>query len=224
MCARSGPPVAVLAEGVHSHSGRAVQADGDYLFSMFHSQPVSFFLRDDFHKEVGWRDFVRDQTSMDDPQCVQQILAHPVRLALGFDPLSRLQHWEPFLPGCMFYFWLVMAGDLSPSFVASDAIFSMILTPRPADAHLTGLPEELLELAHEAWVAPGAPAPLASPLLPLRPEGGRAAVNLLPEMLVLHRFPVGRATLCPCLKTLQALHRDPLAWFAREPRLPGLWG
>lgn len=190
---------------------------------MTQSHQASFYLRDDFHKELGWEDLVRDQ-AYGKPSCIGQILAHPARFILGPDPRTRLERWEPFMPGFMFYFWLVRAGDSSPSFVASDALFSMILTPLPDEAHLAGLPGDLLELGHEALTPSGAVTPWPSPLLPRRPEGEPAVGNLFPALLIMHRYPVARATLLPCVETLQALGRDPLAWCARQPRLPGLWG
>lgn len=191
---------------------------------MTRSQPTSFHLRDDFQVELGWRDFVRYRTTTD-PGCVTQILAyHRARSAMGPDPLTRLECWQPFLPGYMFYFWWTRAGDRAPSFVASDALFTMTITPLPDEDHIIGLPEDLLDVAHEALTPPGGAAPVPSPLLPRRPEGGPAARDLFPELLVVHRYPVARATLRPCAEILEALRCDPLGWWGRQPRLPGLWG
>lgn len=183
-------------------------------------QPVIFFLRDDFHQELGWRDYVRDESTLN-PELIRRILAARERLSLGSDPLTRLQRWEPFLPGFMFYFWVARAGDYTASFVATDAAFTMLLTPLPEDAHLLGLPDELEAQALEAW--PAANRPARSPLMPHWPGAGPAPAPILPELVIVHRYPVSRATLHPAATIFPALVRDPLGWWREQPPLPGLW-
>lgn len=184
------------------------------------ARPVSFPLRDDFHQELGWRDFVRDQATLN-PAAIRAILAQRRRLLLGHDPLTCLQRWEPWLPGFMFYWWFARVGDTTASFAASDGAFTMLLTPLPDDTHLLGLPAELEWLALEAW--PERERPDRSPLMPAWPGAGPAPATILPDWLVVHRYPLSRATLHPAEETLWALATDPAGWCRAQPPLPGLY-
>lgn len=201
--------------------GAAAAGARRYLLGVNTNPGPSFFLRDDYHQECGWESFVREKTTTD-PEAIGEILAHRPRLSLGHDPLTRLQSWVPLLSGFMFYFWYVQTGECTPSFVATDGAFSLIMAPLPEEAHLLGLPEDLEEIAREAW--PACHRPSGSPLRPHWPGKQPAPAIILPEWIVVHRYPVSRATLHPAAATLRALAQDPLSWFREQPPLPGLHG
>lgn len=183
----------------------------------------SFQLRDDFHQEVGWQDLARD-LSFANPATIRCLLAHRDRIPLGRDPVTALQRWEPVIPGFMFYAWMWFPGDRSPSFVMTDSWITFCFRPLPQDEHLMGLPDDLFALSQEVLTLDGGHEPKPSPLWPLRPKGTAGAPPSLPELMVVHRYPISRATLRPCADTLQALSTDPQGWLQQEPRLPTLRG
>lgn len=177
--------------------------------------PFRFHLRDDFHHEIGWRDFVRDQASRN-PQAIRSILEKRGRYDFGPDPLTLVERWEPFTMGCMFYFFMIRPGQTAPSFVATDGVFSMIVDPLPRNEHLLGLPADLIELANEAVTTGGGDAS-PSPIMPLQVENRPARATVLPDQMVIHRYADSFAYLRPCAATLKALSADPIAWTNREP-------
>lgn len=177
--------------------------------------PFRFHLRGDYHLEVGWRDFVREQATSN-PALIREILNHRVKLDLGPDPLSFFERWEPYTMGFMFYFWMIRKGQTAPTFVATDGLMTMFIEPLPANAHLAGLPSDLLELAHDAiGNAGGSINP--SPLVPMAPENRPARADVFPEQMVVHRYSEEAAYLRPCLATLRAIEADPIAWSNQEP-------
>jgi len=101
-----------------------------------------FPLRSDFHLEVGWRDYMRDQ-ALTNATVVRAILENHHKLNLGHDPRSLIERWNPYALGLMLYFWIVRVGQVVPSFVATDGVFTMFLDPRPRHEHLAGLPADL---------------------------------------------------------------------------------
>lgn len=118
----------------------------------------------------------------------------------------------------MFYFWMFSMGQTSPSFVATDGVFSMCLAPLPRNEHLAGLPEDLLELVREAVTAGGSESS-PSPVMPVLIGHRVAMANVLPEQMVIHRYDDEVAFLRPCLSTLHALDADPIAWANRESKI-----
>lgn len=178
--------------------------------------PCRFPLRSDFHQEVGWQAYVRDQTTSN-PQVIRSIMEKRIQFVFGPDPLSLLERWEPFTMGCMFYFWMVRRGQAAASFVATDSLFTMYFNPLPRNQHLVGLPEELLELAHEA-VAAGGDSTDPSPLMPAQQDDGPAQADILPGQIVVHQYHDGIAYLRPCLPALKALAIDANAWLTWEPK------
>ena len=177
--------------------------------------PFRFPLRGDFHQEIGWRDYIRDQASRN-PQFIRVILEKRARYDFGPDPLSLMERWEPYTMGCMFYFWMIRKGQTAPSFVASDGVFSMIIDPLPRGEHLAGLPSDLLDLVNEA-VAQAGGSINPSPVMPMQVEDRPARADVLPDQLVVHRYGEETAYLRPCLATLRALDADPIAWSNKEP-------
>lgn len=175
-----------------------------------------FHLRDDFHQEIGWRDFVRDTASLD-PKAIRAILEKRNRYDFGHDPRTLVERWQPYTLNYMFYFWMIRAGQTVPSFVATDGVFSMIIDPLPRNEHLLGLPADLLELVHDALTRVGTSAD-PSPVLPIEPEARPAQVNVLPDELVVHRYTESIAYLRPCVSTLQSLEVDPMRWAQKEQR------
>lgn len=175
-----------------------------------------FHLRDDFHQEIGWRDFVRDQASCN-PLVIRSILEKRARYDFGHDPRTLFERWEPYTLSYMFYFWMIRSGQTAPSFVATDGVFSMIIDPLPRNEHLLGLPADLMELVHEALTRVGTSSD-PSPVLPLQPAVCPALVNVLPGELVVHRYADSIAYLRPCVATLQALNVDPIRWTEEEQR------
>lgn len=177
--------------------------------------PYRFPLRDDFHQEIGWRDFVREAATRD-PTAIRAILSKRARYDFGPDPLTLLERWEPFTMGCMFYYLMICPGETAPSFVATDGVLSMILDPLPRNEHLLGLPADLIDLVGEAITLTGGSAN-PSPIMPLQIENRAARTTVLPDMMVVHRYADGFAYLRPCAPTLKALASDPIAWTNREP-------
>lgn len=184
--------------------------------------PFRFHLRGDFHQEVGWRNFVRSQATTN-PEVIRSLLAKRPRLDLGADPLTLLERWEPHTMGCMFYFWMIRKGQVAPSFVATDSIFTMYFDPLPRDEHLVGLPSDLLELAHEALIGGGASV-TPSPVLPILVDGKPARADVFPDQMVIHRYAEEVAYLRPCVPTLRALAADPAGWTLRETGREGFQG
>ncbi len=183
---------------------------------MLQTPTFRFSLRDDFHQECGWQRYVSDQASRN-PQVIRVILEKRTRYDFGPDPRTLIERWEPFTMGCMFYFFMIRPGQTAPSFVATDAVFSMIVDPLPRNEHLLGLPADLLELVNESITRGGGSAK-PSPIMPVQVENLPAQTMILPDLMVVHRYGDGVAYLRPCAATLKALDADPIAWTNREPR------
>lgn len=175
-----------------------------------------FHLRDDYHQEIGWRDFVRDQASQN-PLVIRSILEKRARYDFGHDPRTLFERWEPYTLSYMFYFWMIRPGQTAPSFVATDGVFSMIIDPLPRNEHLLGLPADLQALVQEALTRVGTSSD-PCPVLPLQAVASPERVNVLPVELVVHRYADSIAYLRPCGATLQALADDPIRWAEVEQK------
>jgi len=170
---------------------------------------VTFPLRRDFHDEIGWTDFIRQQSTQN-ADAIRAVLEFRARyrLPLGKNPLGVFEKYEPLSP-FMLYFWIWRAGKSAPALAVSDGLFNMTFEPPPDGSILKGMAWDLHEAARAA-VACAAIGP--SPFLPrTQPKASFATYG---DLLIVHRFEDSRAE-CRASREVLPLVRDNLQNWAR---------